>query len=117
MLWAVVVALLCFSPGGSHPRLSIPHFDKVVHFGLWAVLAVLVASESNSMRVHGSITRRAQWLGLLLPAAYGLVVELVQALPQVGRSASLLDWLADVAGAAVAVLCYRPLNRLLKGLV
>lgn len=117
LLWAVVIALLCFSPGNGYPRLSIPHLDKIVHFGLWAVLATLVVSESNPWRMRGAVTRRAQRLGLLLPAAYGVAVELVQALPQVRRGGSALDWLADVAGAVAAVLCYRLLNRFLRGLV
>lgn len=117
LLWCVAIALLCFMPGNGYPRMFIPHLDKVVHFGLWGVLATLVVSESNPLRVQGSVTRRAQRLGLIWPTVYGVVVELVQGIPQVARGASLFDWIADVAGVVAAVLCYRMLNHIFRGLV
>lgn len=46
------------------------------------------------------------WLAVLLASLYGVSDEVHQAFVP-GRSADLLDWLADTAGAAVAVSLVR----------
>jgi hypothetical protein len=61
--------------------------DKVIHLALFAALAV-------SGRYAGIPAR------VLAPAlvAYGGVSELLQGLPGLDRSTSLVDWAADVGG-------------------
>lgn len=97
--------------------MPFPHFDKLVHFGLWAVFALLIISESNMLRRQGDVTRVALWRGLIVGVAFGLLVELVQSTTWISRSASILDWLADVAGVLAAMVSYRHLNRMFRGLV
>lgn len=114
VLWTGVVALALGLPGGAvaswSDRLWLPwvdpHLDKVVHFVLFAVMAALAA---RSFAVLSSphfglraATRRPLATGFLLACAYGGIAELAQR--WLGeRSADLLDFLADVAGAALAV--------------
>ena len=117
ILWAILICLLCFAPMSGVSRMPFPHFDKLVHFGLWAIFALLVISESNALRRHGEVTRVALWRGLIVGASFGLLVELLQATTWIGRSASVLDWLADVAGVLAAMACYRWLNRMFRGLM
>jgi hypothetical protein len=83
----VLVSLaVLFAPASDVP-LAPPGVDKLVHLLLFAALAV-----------------SARWAGIGWSAAAGLLVpyaavsELLQGLPQLGRSADVLDWLADVVG-------------------
>ena len=103
--WAPVVAfmgLLYFLSARSDLLLYSPRgWDKLLHAGAYAVLAGL------SMRAfHGGLGRVAPLptvLALLLTIAYGMLDEVHQS-RVVGRDASVLDWLADVVGAAVSII-------------
>ncbi len=104
--WTMVILALCWTPRvllpvrESGPRpLVIPHLDKAVHFGIFAVFAFLW------MRVgtRPDRTGRVAAAGLLL----ALVSELGQLMPFVGRDASLADGLADSIGVALGIVAYR----------
>jgi VanZ family protein len=85
----LVSLVVLFTPAPDVP--SGPNgVDKVVHVGLFAALAV-------SGRYAGVPAR------VLLPVliAYGGLSEPLQSLPGIGRSTSLADWVADVAGVAL----------------
>jgi VanZ family protein len=76
------------------PPVTLRHADKLVHAGMYAVLALLLA-------VVWSQRATLSWRGifgiLALLAIYGALDEATQ--PLVGRTADVLDWLADVAGS------------------
>lgn len=71
--------------------------DKVVHFAIYGLLATLVCR-------LGTGWRAAVW-AFLATAAFGATDEWHQSFIP-GRSTELADWLADVLGAAVAVVLY-----------
>jgi hypothetical protein len=90
---AVLVSLaVLFAPAEDVPA-SPPGVDKLVHLLLFAVLAA-------SGRWAGA---RAGVLGGLL-VVYAAVSEVVQGLSALDRSASVADWVADVAGVAAGLL-------------
>ena len=96
------MGLLYFLSSRSDLVPSIPSgWDKVLHAGAYGVLAGL------SLRAfHGGLGRLARLptvLALLLTIAYGMLDEIHQS-HVVGRDASVLDWLADVAGAGISVM-------------
>ncbi len=68
--------------------------DKLVHCIAYFPLGLLLPT----CRVRGT---QRHWVCLLIVASYGILDELLQ-IP-VGRTASVLDWLADVIGAALGV--------------
>ena len=78
-----------------------PGWDKVLHAGAYALLAGL------SIRAfHGGLGRLAPWptvFALLLTIVYGMLDEVHQS-QIAGRDASMLDWLADIVGAALSVV-------------
>ena len=75
-----------FAPGSDVPA-AAPGVDKLVHASLFAALAV-------SGRWAG--VQRTPLVTLLV--LYGAGSEVVQGLTPLDRSASVADWLADVAG-------------------
>ena len=83
---AVVSLVVLFAPAGDVPA-APPGVDKVVHAVLFLALAAT-----------------GRWAGLrpgvLGPAlvVYAAGSEVLQGLTAIGRTASVADWLADVAG-------------------
>lgn len=99
--WAALLYVLSSLPAGSAPSLpfGFPGDDKVVHFGAYAVLGGLL---------QAAIGRAGP--AVALAAAYGAVDELRQASVP-GREADVLDWLADLAGAAAGAALVAHLAR------
>jgi VanZ family protein len=102
VLWTCVIMLLCWLPKhvvleveGDAPWFRIPHFDKVVHAGIFVVFSVFW------VRV-GSTSARFAWV-LLGGLALAVLTELVQNLPVIGREASFADGLADCAATIVGI--------------
>jgi VanZ family protein len=77
-----------------HPPLALVHADKMAHAGMYAVLALLLAVAWSQ---RAWVSWRAILAVFALLAIYGVLDEVTQ--PMVGRSADVLDWLADMAGA------------------
>ncbi len=108
LAWPVaLVAVITIASGGAAAPVvpgavsGIPHFDKVVHFFVFGLLATLVLrafSRENGYRLAATIA-------VLVTSAFGLADELHQSTNPV-RHFSWLDWMADTAGAVVAVSVY-----------
>jgi VanZ family protein len=81
------------------PVLPPDRTDKLVHVAAFAVLGWLVAEtwQRSAGRLNAAHLRAA-WLAIAL---YAPADELTQ--PLFGRAASLADWLADAAGAALGL--------------
>lgn len=114
--WYVVIAMAAIIFGlSSLPNLAEPRqagfpFDKVAHFGEYAVLGFALA---------GALRRDAprRWPAAALVAAsvaaaalYGASDEFHQRFVA-GRDVSFLDWLADVSGATAGALASAALVR------
>ncbi|MFM9032630.1 MAG: VanZ family protein [Opitutaceae bacterium] len=98
-LWPVVIMVLIFTASSrssvAGPRIT--HFDKVVHFSVYGLLGTLAC---RAMR-----GRSKAWWALLAVSAFGATDEWHQYFVP-GRSSELGDWIADTAGAGVAILLY-----------
>ena len=89
--------------------LRFPHADKLVHFGMYAVMGVLAYKAIVDAR-----DRPPMWLLALVAggvAMVGAIDELHQSIVP-GRSSDPLDWLADATGGIVAVVAMRALTDL-----
>lgn len=96
ILWLVVITTLCLMPPQDLPVqefYTIPHFDKVVHFGMYFVLAILLVFPFQSVRLP------VGWSLLLATLLIGGAIEILQFLVTSERSASWGDLAADMAGA------------------
>lgn len=80
--------------------LHIKGGDKVLHFAVFMVLVLLGGTAWRLGR--GGLSFAGLWAWFLVYAAYGAIDEWSQ--QWVGRSASMGDWLADLAGVAVATV-------------
>ncbi len=92
-IW-VVLATLTHIPVPQAVQ-SIGRFDKVAHLVMYFPLGLLLPV----CQIRGC---QKWWVCLLVIAGYGVLDELLQ-IP-VGRTASVFDWLADVAGACAGLV-------------
>src|SRR3954453_6522368 len=83
--------------------------DKVCHFSAYMILAGLIATTWQLAAGHlMSAHLRWTWAGV---AILGAIDELTQ-IP-VGRDCSFWDWVADIFGAAVGLLLFVGVRRLM----
>ncbi len=94
--WSVAVLFATLSPPDIIPmrEMPIPHFDKVVHFGLFFVLAFLVSAAVESD--HWAIIALAS--GSILAV---LTESLQSFIP--GRESGFVDLAADIGGTAIGL--------------
>jgi VanZ family protein len=96
------VALLVVGSLPSTPAVVPQVSDKTLHFVGFGILAWLAQRAVRHLRPQASLL--LVWLyGFVLSAALGGVLELWQALLTY-RTCEFLDWVADMLGAALAVL-------------
>lgn len=85
-----------FLAPAEHSGIEIPYLDKILHAGVFFVLAFLSDKALSIKRRYHYL-----WLGI-----FGLLIEILQA--QTGyRSAELMDWIADMIGV---VMCFSTLD-------
>lgn len=89
----VVVYLTLEAPSGRISRLA--HLDKAYHFGAFVCLTLWFAA---------LVERRGYWAVAIAMLMLGVLIEIVQHLMALGRSAEFLDVVADAAGIAVGML-------------
>lgn len=80
------------------PSRSIPHLDKVLHFGAYAILCFIAL---KSRLFKNAI------LAVMFVIAVGLLMETFQGVMGIGRTASLADFIANSCGAIVSFLIWR----------
>ncbi len=97
-LWIVLAILTHMPVPQSAPQ--IRYLDKLIHLIAYFPLGLLLPT----CRVRGC---QSGWVCVLVIALYGIIDELLQ-IP-VGRTASVFDWLADMAGAIGGFLVARRL--------
>lgn len=103
LLWLAIICYALFIPADElpiEPFLNIPHFDKIVHFGLFFVFCLLLFRPFKKLRFQYYII--APLISLIL----GAMLEISQHLISVSRSSNLHDFIANTAGIVASVIFY-----------
>jgi VanZ family protein len=103
IVWLAIIAVLCFMPAEDIPQtplFRIPHFDKLVHFGMYFILVVLLSRPVKTVRLPVCLTT------LLISVFIGGLIEVLQVAITSTRSANWGDFFADFAGAIIGLLVY-----------
>ncbi|MEO9965992.1 MAG: VanZ family protein [Reichenbachiella sp.] len=95
--WTGFILIATLSPKDGIPdfEIPIPHFDKIVHFGLFSIYAVLVS--------YGQTLRRGLLIGALLGILLAALTECLQFYVP-GREPDKFDFIADCCGTATGLL-------------
>jgi VanZ family protein len=111
-LYGGLLAVASLSPNSSLPSVHIAHMDKFVHFGMYAVLMVLLAAAMGIPRPHA--TRRTL-TAVAICVTYGIFMEYAQlTLHFAGRTFSWADIAANTIGAATAAAALHGWHALTK---
>ena len=105
LAWTAGLLSAFLLPSSSLPSVSIPGADKVVHFGLFAGFGWLWTQAFPSLLYPGRVVLVAGAVMVILTeAGQGLLLSL-------GRTADMMDGLADVLGLVAGVLAalWKPL--------
>ena len=111
IIWAIIIFILCTMPGDSlpNPNFTIPYLDKIVHFGMFFIMAIFLCSELNYQT-----PLRGCHIYLITSSvcfAYGGIIELLQH-QFFHRSGEWWDLVADLLGAAMGCLFYPTAKRI-----
>lgn len=113
ILWAIVVLILCDLPlDDINPGVPLfEGFDKLVHTGFFFVLTVLLFY--GKIRQQQSYTFRILTIVkiLLVTAALGAGIEVLQWKVFTYRSADIWDFFTDMAGVGMGIFSYIFLHR------
>lgn len=97
IIWASVIMILCVikPPQNDIEIPDIPHLDKVVHFGMYYILALFLMSAMKKTKL-GNL----QYKTILFCVFYGTAIEVIQ--DKLGyRSGDFYDFAFNTAGAIV----------------
>jgi len=104
ILWAVIMLIGCtmkvdLPHDEDQMKFHIPHADKIVHFGIFFILAALIGLEKKFVSLSDKIKI------VIISTLYGIMIEIIQYfIPW--RGFDYYDMLADFCGAVVgAMLC------------
>lgn len=103
LIWLAVICYGLFIPASGlpyQPFLSIPHFDKIVHFGLFFVFCLLLFVPFKKLKLNHYLY--AFTLSIFLAA----VLEAVQHLISTSRSSNFYDFVANSAGIIAATFFF-----------
>ena len=96
----IAIFVLMHRPLGEIGKPPFPGADKVVHFVLYFGLTWIGAWRLRANSAGHRLATLLFWAGIYV--AYGGIDEWLQS--YVGRTMSLFDWFADVAGVAAATI-------------
>lgn len=103
LLWLAIICYGLFVPASNiplKPFLTIPYFDKMVHFSLFFVLCLLLIGPFKKINLKHYI------LAPLTSVILGGTLEFSQHIISASRSSNIYDFLANTAGILASVLFY-----------
>ena len=106
ILWAALVAALCFTPGKELPGAPFFSFDKLVHGLVFMVLVFQWLVGFRKQHRFHFLRFQSVPIAMTLALVYGAALENFQGAFFPDRSADIQDWLADAAGVLAGTLIY-----------
>lgn len=96
----IIYATLFPHPVGADELPKIPHFDKVVHVGMFLCFGIALTVDllRSGMKIKGKEIFFIAFCSIV----FGGIIELAQEYMHIGRAGDYLDFLADIAGAIPA---------------
>ena len=103
LIWLLIICYGLFIPASNLPKksfMAIPHFDKLVHFGLFFVFCLLLFRPIKKLGKNHLFI--APFISIVLAA----ILESAQHIITSSRSSNLYDFFANTSGILVSVLFF-----------
>lgn len=110
LAWALFILGLCLIPGSALPEwtwVSLLDLDKLVHLGMFLVLAVLLAAAFKEQGWPSAFISSAVGIAIL----YGVGTEVLQGMEALGRRTDAGDMIANAVGAIMGAVYVRARTR------
>jgi VanZ family protein len=109
IVWNVLILILSLIPtdGLSEANwIEIPHFDKIVHFLMYAILTILILQKNH---IFFGKYRQINVLAVSFTYVFlmGFFIEILQNSFFIGRNFDIFDVLANTTGAVAALAGFR----------
>ena len=104
IIWLVLICYGLFIPSSNLPTkpfLSIPHFDKMVHFGLFFVFCLLL------FRPFKILKQKPYFYAPAISVLLAAILEIAQQVLSTSRSSNLYDFIANTLGIAASIFIFR----------
>lgn len=111
IIYWMILFILTSLPSSSAITMGIS--DKLQHFGAYGLLSGILYLNLFFQKRFKVLKKYPATFTIIIASFYGMLDELHQLFVP-GRSAELLDWLADFSGAVTAVLITRYLLKKLQ---
>ena len=110
IIWTITIAVLCLESSSDLPSVKVIGIDKIVHVtfhfvfvNLWYLFFV----NNNFTKYFSNLVTKTFFLSL----TYGVLIEIAQQLFTKTRQADILDVLANITGAILAVILIKILSQ------
>jgi VanZ family protein len=106
-IWGILILIACGLPSYDVEKVSVinfPEIDKVAHFTFHFGLISLILWGKSKLNLLNSF--KSYLLPALLVFFYGVIIEILQYLIFIGRSASVFDEMANTAGLVCGILFF-----------
>lgn len=108
IIWLAGILYASLTPSDTVPKFHlIPHFDKLVHFcmyfGYTILLIPIILNNGRYLNTYS--------LAVITAALTGILFEILQYFLPIGRSASILDAIANLSGSLCGILIYQLIIR------
>lgn len=106
IFWVLFIFVMCclYSSSSDSSLARIPYFDKLVHFGFYLVLDVLLIRGLERQSKYTRMEQNAAFYSAVFCLSYGVLIEVLQAFVFTWRTASIADVAANAAGCAAGWL-------------
>ncbi len=109
-----MVIILSTVNTGSMPQPDISQMDKVVHFMLYMIFTFLIIYDLKKTGLMHDSRKLQFFSAAVVSSAFGGCMELLQLIPELNRSCDIVDFFANTAGSASAVILFLPVNRIIN---
>lgn len=108
VLWTFTIIVLCLESTNNLPKIKVKEIDKLVHACIHFVFTFLWFLTFINFKLN---FKKAILCAFLFSMFFGISLEILQKLLTTTRQADILDVLANVAGAFLAVFLINYLER------
>lgn len=108
--WAMLILVMISWPASQMPDteiLKFPHIDKIIHFFVFFVFAVLLAAGLFFQQKTLFVYKFRLAITFIAGMLYGSLTEVFQCWFLSERHGSLADFAANAFGTVFGVLCFR----------
>jgi VanZ family protein len=110
LFWSVVILFFCLIKASQLPTVNVLYLDKAIHVAFHFVFTVLwFLFFKKKLKTSNSF--KPLFISFLLSLFFGIGIELIQEFFTTTRSAEVIDELANLSGAILAVIAIILLNK------